>query len=135
MARIVLHSWGSLGDVYPYAGIALALKARGHTPVLAVPAFYRSFVTGLSLEHHAVGPDVDPNDRALIARVMDAQSGSEVVVREIVAPAVRRDFEVLREVVNGADLVVTHPVAFAGPLVARATQTPWVSTVLAPLSF
>lgn len=135
MARIILHSWGSLGDVYPYAGIALALKAAGHTPVLAVPAFYRDFVTGLSLEHHAVGPEVDPNDRALIGRVMDARSGSEVVVREIVAPAVRQDYETLCPLVAGADLVVTHPVAFAGPMAARALGRPWVSTVLAPLSF
>ena len=99
MARIILHSWGSLGDVYPYAGMALALKARGHHPVMAVPRFYEPFVSGLGLEHLAVGPEIDPNDRALIGRAMDARTGSEVVVREIVVPAVRRDYETLRPVV------------------------------------
>ena len=135
MARIVLHSWGSLGDVYPYAGVALALRSLGHQPVMAVPAFYRPFVSGLGIEHVEVGPEVDPNDRALIARAMDARTGSEVVVREMVAPAVRRDYDALRPAVADADLVVTHPVAFAGPLAARAVGRPWVSTVLAPLSF
>jgi UDP:flavonoid glycosyltransferase YjiC (YdhE family) len=30
---------------------------------------------------------------------------------------------------------VTHPITFAGPLVAERYQIPWVSTVLAPMSF
>jgi rhamnosyltransferase subunit B len=37
--------------------------------------------------------------------------------------------------VKGADLLVTHPAAPAGPLVGRKTGMPWISTVLAPLSF
>jgi hypothetical protein len=36
--------------------------------------------------------------------------------------------------VSGADLLVTHPISFAGPLVAQKTGIPWVSTVLAPAS-
>ena len=44
MARIVISSWGSFGDVSPYLGLALALRTRGHTPVLAIPSYYRSAV-------------------------------------------------------------------------------------------
>jgi rhamnosyltransferase subunit B len=37
--------------------------------------------------------------------------------------------------VEGADVLITHPAAPAGPLVGRKTGMPWISTVLAPLSF
>jgi UDP:flavonoid glycosyltransferase YjiC (YdhE family) len=37
MSRIVLTSFGSFGDVNPDVGLGLALKTRGHTPVLAMP--------------------------------------------------------------------------------------------------
>src|SRR4030095_1566313 len=37
--------------------------------------------------------------------------------------------------VKGADLLVTHPAAPAGPLVGHQTRMPWISSVLAPLSF
>jgi UDP:flavonoid glycosyltransferase YjiC (YdhE family) len=32
-------------------------------------------------------------------------------------------------------VIITHPVAFAGPLLARVRNIPWISTVLAPASF
>ncbi len=44
MARIVLTSFGSHGDLNPFMGLALALRERGHEPVLALPASYRGEV-------------------------------------------------------------------------------------------
>jgi rhamnosyltransferase subunit B len=38
-------------------------------------------------------------------------------------------------VARGADLLVTHPVTFAGPLVAERLGLRWASVVLAPMSF
>jgi UDP:flavonoid glycosyltransferase YjiC (YdhE family) len=50
-------------------------------------------------------------------------------------PYVREGYAELLQAVAGADLLVTHPITFAGPLVAQKTGIPWVSTVLAPASF
>jgi UDP:flavonoid glycosyltransferase YjiC (YdhE family) len=133
--RIVLTSWGSYGDVFPYIGIALALKRQGMTPVLAVPAYYRSIAEAACIAFEPVGPDVDPADFRLIRRLMDPKRGSEVIIREILAPALTASFEDLSRAARDAALVVTHPVTFAGPIVAESLRLPWVSTVLAPLSF
>jgi UDP:flavonoid glycosyltransferase YjiC (YdhE family) len=133
--RIVLTSWGSYGDVFPYLGIALALKRQGMTPVLAVPAYYRSIVDAAGIAFEPVGPDVDLADFQLIRRLMDPKRGSEVIIREILAPALTASFADLSRAARDAALVVTHPVTFAGPLVAESLRLPWVSTVLAPLSF
>jgi len=57
MARIVISGWGSYGDVNPYLGLALALRARGHTRVLAIPSYYRAAV-------EAVGAHVREEDGA-----------------------------------------------------------------------
>ena len=135
MARIVITSWGSYGDVNPYIGLALALRARGHTPVLAIPAYYRAAVEREGLEHAAVGPDVEPGDTTVVGRIMDARKGTEFLLRELLAPAIDRTYDALRAAATGAELLVTHPVTFAGPVLAEATGMPWVSTVLAPASF
>ena len=42
--RIVLATIGSYGDVNPYLGLSLALKAHGHQPVIATGAFYRETI-------------------------------------------------------------------------------------------
>jgi rhamnosyltransferase subunit B len=134
-ARIVLATWGSWGDLFPYLGLALRLKALGHSPVLATCPFHRSAVEQAGIAFAPMRPDVDPADTALARRVMDPARGSEVVVRELIAPAVRQQHADLAAIVPGADLVVSHPVTFAAPIAADEARVPWISSVLAPLSF
>ena len=77
MARhFVITSWGSYGDVYPYVGLAHALRSRGHRVRLAVPEFYRGLVEDEGFEHRPVGPEIDPDDRELITRIVDPVRGS-----------------------------------------------------------
>jgi len=135
MARIVLACWGSYGDLFPYLGVATRLRALGHTPVLATCPYYRGLVEGEGFEFRPVRPDVDPSAADLIRRVMDPKRGSEVVINEVIVPAVREAYADLQEAARGADLIVSHPVTFAAPLVAGMLGLPWISTVLAPMSF
>src|SRR5918997_6524408 len=41
--RVVITTFGSFGDLNPYLGLALGLKARGHDPVIATAEYYRPF--------------------------------------------------------------------------------------------
>jgi len=41
MAKIVLATFGSLGDMHPKIALALELKARGHEATIAAMEFYR----------------------------------------------------------------------------------------------
>ena len=135
MARILLTSWGSHGDVDPYLALSHALRARGHEPVLAMPAFFRDVVERQGFAFREVGPDVRPDVTAFVRRIMDARRGSEWLLREAIVPHVERACEQLEAAADGADLVVGHPVAFSAGIVAERRGIPWVSTVLAPLSF
>lgn len=133
--RIVITSFGSYGDVYPYIGLARGLRERGHDPVLAMPAYYREVAASEGLELRPVRPDVDPSDTRMIERAMRPASGSEFLVRKLILPALRESFDDLAEAVRGADLLITHPVTFAAPPLAEREGLPWISTVLAPVSF
>jgi rhamnosyltransferase subunit B len=135
MSRIVITTFGSYGDVNPYVGLALELRRRGHQPVLAMPAIYRPALEQEGLEFHAVRPDLDPNDTAQIKRIMDPARGTEAIFGELVIPNLRATFDDLHGVCQKADLVLTHPAALVGPIVAEALRRPWASTVLAPMSF
>ncbi len=133
--RIVITCWGSYGDVYPYIGVGKALQARGHRVSLALPRYYAMMVEGEGLEARPVGPDIDINDREMIARVMERATGPETLLREFLMPRVRQSYDELHAATADAELLVTHPATFAGPVVAQERKLPWVSTVLAPLSF
>jgi rhamnosyltransferase subunit B len=136
--RIVMTTLGSLGDLHPYFALAAELQSRGHQPVLATTEIYRQKCAALGIEFfpvrpHLPGPD-DPAGVAMIAKVMDLKHGGEYLLREVLLPAVRGAYEDLGVAIRGADMLVTHPITFAGPILAQKTRIPWVSTVLAPLS-
>jgi rhamnosyltransferase subunit B len=135
MAKVLLSCWGSYGDLFPCLAIADALKAGGHQPVIASVPVYRETVTALGHAFAPIAPDVDPNDTDTLRRVMDPARGSEVVVKQMVAPAVREQFEALDAAADGVDVIVSHPVVFAAPLVAERRRLPWLGAALAPLSF
>lgn len=131
-----MTTFGTSGDVNPYVALGRELVARGHEPVIATSELHREAVERQGIGFHAVRPDIDPEEEGEIrARAMDPRKGTEVVLRELLIPCVRESYADLREATRGADVLVTHPITFAGPLVAEETGLAWVSTVLAPISF
>jgi UDP:flavonoid glycosyltransferase YjiC (YdhE family) len=136
--RIVLSSFGTLGDIHPLIALALELRQRGHVPVLAVPELFRSTISSLGLEFAPVGPILNPEDNQLIAMLMDIRKGTERTLREILFPAIRQSYRELLAAVQangGADLLVAGELVYQAPIVAEVTGIPWASFVLAPLSF
>ena len=136
--RIILNTFGSYGDVHPYMALAMELQDRGHHPVIATSELYREKMETAGFDFVAIRPNLPPpeaQDQELIERIMDPMSGSRVLLNEMLFPFLREGYEDLLEAVKGADLLLTHPITFAGPLVAQKTGIPWVSSVLAPVSF
>lgn len=135
--RIVLTTLGSLGDLHPYIALALGLKARGHDPVIATSEGYRRKVEPLGIGFRPLRPD-EPDwtaDPDLMARLMDARKGGEVVIREYVMPNLRQTFEDTLAAVEGADLVVSHVITFATRLAAEHRGIRWASSMLQPFGF
>ena len=95
MARIVLTTIGTLGDLHPYLALGIELAGRGHTPVVATHPSYRERVDRAGLGFHPVRPDFgDLGEVAdVMRRAMDPRTGSEYVVKTIVLPAVRASYE------------------------------------------
>ena len=136
--RIVLTTFGSFGDIHPYMAIAMELQTRGHEPVIATSGLYRDKIEGVGIQFTPVRPDLPPPQeqaQELMNRVMEPKSGPRFLVEELILPEIRKSYTDLLEVVQGADLLVSHPATYAGPLVGRKTGMPWISTALAPMSF
>ncbi len=135
--RVVIATFGSLGDLHPYLAIGLELRARGHEPVIATSEFYRGPIEQLGLGFRPVRPDLSENidDSELFKRVMDGRTGPETVIRDLVAPRVRESYEDTLAAVEGADLLLSHMLTFAAPTVAEVEGIPWLSTFLAPIGF
>jgi rhamnosyltransferase subunit B len=136
--RIVLSNIGTLGDINPLIALALELKRRGHTPVMALPNVYRAKLEPLGLEFHAIRPDIDPTNNVLVEMVYDIKHGTEHGLRDFLFPSLRQTYDDLLDAATKptrADLLLLGELNYAGPIVAAMTGIAWASYVLAPLSF
>ncbi len=136
--RIVISTLGSYGDIHPYMAIAMELHARGHRPVIATSELYREKMETAGFDFAPMSPHIPPpqeQNQAMMEKVMHPRLGSGFLMNEMLFPYVREAYEDLLKAVRGADLLLTHPISFAGPLVAQKTGIPWISSVLAPVSF
>lgn len=144
--RILLATWGSFGDLHPYMAIALELKRRGHTAVIATSPLYREKIEAAGIGFHPVRPDMPQPESAeaveVLRRVTHMRSGPEYVWRELLMSHVRDSYEDTLAAVEArgeaggkTDLLISHTVAVAAPLVAAVTNVRWISTVLQPIVF
>ena len=93
MARILLATFGSLGDLHPYIAVGRALAARGLVARIATCSDYRSQVEGAGLEFAAVAPSLAElgTPQELANRVSDPMFGTEVLVRDLSDCATNQD--------------------------------------------
>lgn len=134
--RFLFATLGSLGDLHPYIAVARALIARGQQAVIASAEDYRVPVESAGVEFAAVGPSMASfgDYQTIITRLFDGRHGPEFLMRELVMPHLRAAYDGLERAAEGADVLISHPLAVTLPLLAQRRNLPWVSTVLAPLS-
>ena len=135
--RILLTTFGSLGDLHPYLALARGLQAHGALPVIGTSAFYREMVENRGLAFVPIRPDIpEPEEMQQIAvDLMDARRGTATVVRDMTMPWVRDSYTDTLAAAEDVDLLISHLLTFATPLVAETRRIPWVSTVLQPMLF
>lgn len=135
MAKIVLATFGSLGDLNPKTALALELKRRGHAPVIAAMEFYRDAVTSLGIDFMPMRPHLDPMDRELAAAMMDPKTGTRKIIGDVIMANLRPTFDDLKHATVGADLLVTGEMAYVAASLTELTGIKWISTSLSPISF
>jgi rhamnosyltransferase subunit B len=135
--RILLTTFGSLGDLHPYIALARGLQAHGALPVIGTSTYYREMVESRGVAFVPIRPDIpDPEDMTRIAvDLMDARKGTATVVREMTMPWVHESYEDTLAAAENADLLISHLLTFATPLVSEIRRIPWVSVVLQPMLF
>jgi sterol 3beta-glucosyltransferase len=138
--RVLILTYGSRGDVQPYAGLALALRQAGHEAVLSAPAVMASLVEpyGIPFARLDDGPNKlldDPEIREAMETNYRGLRGKKIALQVI-----RRNKPLLAKVFDdmataaesGADLVVHGP-AIPGHHIAEKLGVPAVPAVLQPM--
>ena len=133
--KIVLATFGSLGDMHPIIALALELRHRGYEIAIATMEFYREKIEMLGFEFRPMRPHIDFEEaKEMMPDLMDAKKGPEKMLREIVLPNLREMYDDLTEAVADADLFITGEVVYVAPSVAEKTGKKWISSGLSPVT-
>ena len=135
--KIVIATFGSLGDLNPYVALAHALKRIGFRPVVAASAFYRDWIEGEGLDFAAVRPDVAELAERLgmdIGEIADrvARDGG-FMFRELIFPYLSQSFEDVAAASEDAAAIVAHSICFSAKLAAERLGLPLFDGVVSPL--
>jgi UDP:flavonoid glycosyltransferase YjiC (YdhE family) len=136
MARLVVTTMGSWGDLFPSLAIAKAAAARGHEVSLAATPAYRELVEAEGVRFVPVGPRFGPEEFAADPAILDGRMGGFAgfrhLFRTVVFPNLRAWVEDLRAAVAGVDLLVSHPAVLATPIAAELERVPWTTFSVFP---
>ncbi|WP_372666029.1 glycosyltransferase [Amycolatopsis kentuckyensis] len=117
MTRVLLSTYGTLGDVEPLVALAVRLRALGVDVRMCVPPEFTDRIAGLGIDAVPVGPPV----RALTRGATPAE------LTRYRAELVETQFEVFPSVVEGCDALVAAGLAqVAARSVAEAAGIPYV---------
>jgi len=134
MARILLTTYGSSGDLHPFLAIGRVLRARGDRVTVATHPDYRVQVERQSLDFVPIPPglaDVGPEE-VWVNRATHPVTSTSFIVRELILPYLQASHEAIDRAAAGQDLIISHMLTFAAPVVAEARGIPWLSCALAP---
>ena len=132
-AHIVITGFGSIGDMAPLISLGRGLRDRGHDVVVASAETFRDHTLRAGLKFHPLRPHLLPDEMFSLA--MSPDGSTEVLFRDVLFPAIADSYGDLLEAVEPADVLISHMLSFAAPLVAAATNVAWISVVLQPLGF
>jgi UDP:flavonoid glycosyltransferase YjiC (YdhE family) len=133
--RLLLSTFGSLGDLHPIIALALELKRRGHRPEIATVPGYREKIGALGLPFHALRPDISLSDEELVRKIVNSPRGPEFLLRDVLLRDLRATHADLLAAAAGVDLLITSELVYAAPIVSEQLRVPWISYALAPLSY
>lgn len=136
MARIVVLTIGTYGDVAPYVGLGVRLRAEGHSVCIGAIERFREVVTGAGLGFSAL-PSIDPQEVASgPAGDAAARPGIRgmLELKKLASVAMRQPIPAMIEAVREADVVLAMvTTALLAAPIAEARGVPCVYVPLQPM--
>ena len=137
LPKILLATFGSLGDLHPFIALGQALQREGFAVVLATSSNHREAVEAQGLGFTAISPDLQEVTDRLgldlggLARRMSADNG--FLFKDVIFPHLREAYDQLLAASEDVVAIVAHSIAFAAHAAAEKRGLPLVVVALSPV--
>lgn len=133
--RILIPTIGSAGDVHPYVAVALALKARGHEPVMLTNPYFKPRILAAGVGFWPLGTEEEYLRMIRSPELVKVRQSPSFVFNELLLGTFMQQVEAVREAVRTTrpEAVFMHHICFGAVAACEGLGVPMVQGVLAPL--
>ena len=135
MARLIISTMGSIGDLYPYIALGLGLRARGHTVVFAVEEAFIAQLSAQGFETARLNGDshalLGPYRQKMVSGA-DSFSSLWAIAHHYLAPSLADNIALLRDLCVNADALIASVSQVAASAVAELVGVRWITIALSP---
>ncbi len=128
--KFVLTPMGSGGDVYPFLGLALRLRERGHQVAMITNGHFRPAIEKHGIEMDDFGTNADYMRAIENPQVFHPTKGFRTVMGFVSRQRELRDL--IRKHTSQGAIVLAHSIAFAARLMEEAGEARVISILLQP---
>jgi rhamnosyltransferase subunit B len=135
MARIVITTFGSIGDLNPFIALGFALRSNEHAVLFAVEANFEQRLRSLGFPVRVLTGDQAEalgSYRHQIFNSDQALTSLKLLVDRYILPTLPVKVAELREICQEADLLISVASLFAASIVAEMLHIPWIAVILTP---
>ncbi len=137
--KILVSTFGSLGDLYPFVALAHELNKAGYHSIIATSSDYEDYLLSEGLDFRAVRPDAQLLSQKLnmtLAEIGNEMSRNDrFLFNKIIFPFLTETYDDLSIATVGVRAIVSHSISFSARLVAEKKQIPCFTIHLSPLMF
>src|SRR5579875_1711042 len=136
MAKLVVTSYGSAGDVFPLMAVATRLRQRGHDVVFAVPPRYKALARGEGFKVRSIGRYQGRGTMREESLLHDpgwaGMKANRALWRDLIIPNLPDMTRGIQEASEGADAILTHLLQLGAAFASELTGTPFITLHLWP---
>lgn len=135
MARILITTIGSGGDVHPFVAVALELSRRGHEVEMLVNPHYRERIEAVGLRVRPLGTAQDLLDVLHHPHLARPWLSPLLIIRELIGRTAEPTLEGVEASLREfkPDVIVRHHISLGSRWAATRAGVPSVTCVLAPI--
>ena len=134
--RIVLSTWGTAGDVFPFLALSKRLAASGHDVRVCASSYFQNRFTKVGVDFYAVGTPFDfDHFHGFIDNLVQIKDPLESAIR-IVKYGIMADadewYQDCLQGMEGFDLAICHSADVPGQEAAIKNRLPWLTVSFCP---
>ncbi len=128
MARIVVTTFGSTGDLNPFIALGLVLRSRGHDVIFAVEANFQEQLSLLGFPVRLLTGDQEKALAPFRHQIFNNEqplTSLKLLMDYYILPTLPEKVVELRKICQQADLLISVAPQFAASIVADLLHLPW----------